>query len=985
MSVKAIPHPGGPSSGGTVTSIDVSGGTTGLVFTGGPVTTAGVITMSGTLGVPNGGTGRTSFTPYAVVVGGTLSGNPLQQVAGVGATDEVLASAGAGNVPVFKSINAIGIRLNAILPAVATNTINSANFLQEWQWNSIQGTAFKISSTSTQANGGLQRLFEVDLSGANVTSNQNTYAAYIRNTHTGTGAVNYGLYVTASGGATNNAIYVPAGAVIIGDGVVVGQPRVTIDPSAVGAATGFFLINGNVYNGNMFYVNVATGGNTLRSAFHINGTNGNIGAQGLGLFEINITQSNTAFSVLGYRAQITRNANHNATSVGFDSVMVDSGTNVGTGYAYRGSITKTNGTGNVWGASFTSAGGTSTGIAYGIYASATSTSGTAYSAFFENGRVIIKRGSGTILGTYELEVTNSSTSAIMVNSTSGSDVANLALRALSGSHFIFQHHASTGQLRFRDSGTNIWMNITSGGLVGIGTAGVDATNRLQVSVPTTTNSDVGYPFRVDRRSSGTTITGFGTGIEYASENAADLSPVIMTMDAIYTTTTSTNESANFRIRLIHNGTLTDRFMMTSAGNITMGTWQATTVAAIYGGTGQSIYTVGDILYASSTTALSKLAATTNGFVLTLAAGVPTWAAAGGGGGGTVTSVAFSGGTTGMTVTGSPVTTSGTITLSGTLVVGNGGTGLNSLTPYALLAGGTLSGNPMQQVASLGTSGQVLKSNGAGNLPSFQNPAAGSNGQVQFNNSNLFGADSQFFWDNTNKRLNVAMSGVTGLGYITVGTPTATQWAFQLHQHASPDYFTPFFVITEATTFNSAFEFKPVLGGQAHTMALFHNLLSYPGSANKEYLAIGPDPTTNRFFIATGASGTGVLRPIVFNATKVAYGSGTPNSHLEGQLSFGIGIRHVIADTTLADQDTTVLVDAAAGPVIITLPLVSGCKHRVYIIKKVDATANTVTIQRTSPDTIDTGTSRVVNTQGAGYIFQAYSGGAWAGWHIIGSF
>lgn len=47
-----------------------------------------------------------------------------------------------------------------------------------------------------------------------------------------------------------------------------------------------------------------------------------------------------------------------------------------------------------------------------------------------------------------------------------------------------------------------------------------------------------------------------------------------------------------------------------------------------GGTGQTSYTVGDLLYASTTTALSKLAAGTSGYVLTAAgAGVaPAWAA-----------------------------------------------------------------------------------------------------------------------------------------------------------------------------------------------------------------------------------------------------------------------------------------------------------------------------------------------------------------------
>ena len=47
--------------------------------------------------------------------------------------------------------------------------------------------------------------------------------------------------------------------------------------------------------------------------------------------------------------------------------------------------------------------------------------------------------------------------------------------------------------------------------------------------------------------------------------------------------------------------------------------------------------------------------------------------------GTVTSVAASGGTTGLTFSGSPITTSGTLTLGGTLAAANGGTGASSLT------------------------------------------------------------------------------------------------------------------------------------------------------------------------------------------------------------------------------------------------------------------------------------------------------------------
>jgi hypothetical protein len=48
------------AASGTVTSVGVSGGTTGLTTSGGPVTGSGTITLAGTLAVTNGGTGLTT-------------------------------------------------------------------------------------------------------------------------------------------------------------------------------------------------------------------------------------------------------------------------------------------------------------------------------------------------------------------------------------------------------------------------------------------------------------------------------------------------------------------------------------------------------------------------------------------------------------------------------------------------------------------------------------------------------------------------------------------------------------------------------------------------------------------------------------------------------------------------------------------------------------------------------------------------------------
>jgi uncharacterized cupin superfamily protein len=66
-----------------------------------------------------------------------------------------------------------------------------------------------------------------------------------------------------------------------------------------------------------------------------------------------------------------------------------------------------------------------------------------------------------------------------------------------------------------------------------------------------------------------------------------------------------------------NSAVTSLVDLAGVGTITTGVWQGTPVAAPYGGTGQSVYAVGDILVASSTTSLTRLgvASATAGQVL----------------------------------------------------------------------------------------------------------------------------------------------------------------------------------------------------------------------------------------------------------------------------------------------------------------------------------------------------------------------------------
>lgn len=65
--------------------------------------------------------------------------------------------------------------------------------------------------------------------------------------------------------------------------------------------------------------------------------------------------------------------------------------------------------------------------------------------------------------------------------------------------------------------------------------------------------------------------------------------------------------------------------ITTLGTVTTGAWNATTIGAIYGGTGLTSYATGDIIYASASNTLAKRSIGTDGQVLQVnASGVPVW-------------------------------------------------------------------------------------------------------------------------------------------------------------------------------------------------------------------------------------------------------------------------------------------------------------------------------------------------------------------------
>jgi len=237
-------------------------------------------------------------------------------------------------------------------------------------------------------------------------------------------------------------------------------------------------------------------------------------------------------------------------------------------------------------------------------------------------------------------------------------------------------------------------------------------------VPTASTVTLSWPSSSGTLALNTIFTSSAAGLAPASGGGTS---TFLRADGTWATPSGTVSSVN-----VSGGTTGLSFSggpITSSGTITM----SGTLAIANGGTGATskagafdalspMTSVGDLILGGASGTGTRLAIGANGYVLKSNGTTAAWAAATSG---TVTSVAASGGSTGLTFSGSPITSSGTLTLGGTLDISAGGTGATSkaaafdaLSPMTtagdiIIGGAAGSGSRL----GIGSSGQVLTVSG----------------------------------------------------------------------------------------------------------------------------------------------------------------------------------------------------------------------------------------------------------------------------------